>query len=248
LLEVDGPNGVSGGLGEGQKVKFAGFPAIWRACLILFLVSLLPLKAHAQSRSPSAEWSLFGHEALWDGWSARELDPRRWDVLTAPIGRSDIIGARMIQSVARSMKNLPPAQQVVLINRYFNSLPYVEDTRQFGDDDHWQHAEEFVRRGGECKDYAIAKYRTLIAAGFPENRMRIVLVDDRVARGEHAVLAIRLHGQTFILDNQVKEVRAEQFVTTYRPLYAFNRNDVFFYPSDKPKRPLPDLVVSARSR
>jgi predicted transglutaminase-like cysteine proteinase len=203
--------------------------------------------ALAQSQK-DVSWRLFGFNSEWSGHTASELDSQRWQVLAAPIGSQDMIGGSMILQIADGIRKVHPIQQLRLVNSYFNSKPYEEDARLFGVDDYWQFAEEFVRHGGDCEDFVIAKYRTLLAAGFLERNLRIVLVNDRVTRTEHAVLAARVGSAIYILDNQKVGLKLESQVTTYRPLYAFNRQSVYYYPSDKPWRALPDVVVTTRTR
>jgi predicted transglutaminase-like cysteine proteinase len=217
------------------------------ALIFLNIFSLCGNRALAQSRHDDS-WRLFGFAGEWSGRTAMELDRQRWQVLTAPIGGRDSVGGGMVLQIAEGIRRVNAVQQLRLVNRYYNSKPYEEDARLFGVDDRWQFAEEFVRHGGDCEDFVVAKYRTLIAAGFPERDLRIVLVDDRVTRTEHAILAARVGSAIFILDNQRVDLKLESQVTTYRPLYAFNRQDVYFYPSDKPRQPLPEVVVTTRTR
>ncbi len=217
------------------------------ALIFLNILMFSGNQAIAQSRFDDS-WKLFGFAGEWSGKTAMELDRQRWQVLTAPIGAKDSVGGGMILQIAEGIRRVNAVQQLRLVNRYFNTKPYEEDSHLFGVDDRWQFAEEFVRHGGDCEDFVVAKYRTLIAAGFPERDLRIVLVDDRVTRTEHAVLAARVGSVIFILDNQRVDLKIEAQVTTYRPLYAFNRQDVYFYPSDRPRQSLPDVVVTTRTR
>jgi predicted transglutaminase-like cysteine proteinase len=228
-----------------DQLAKARFLAI--ALTFLSILALLSNRAIAQAH-PDDSWRLFGYAGEWSGRTPVELDRQRWQVLTAPIGGKDAIGGGMIQQIAQGIRKVNAVQQLRLVNRYFNSKPYEDDAHLFGVDDRWQFAEEFVRQGGDCEDFVVAKYRTLIVAGFPERDLRIVLVDDRVTRTEHAVLAAKIGSLVFILDNQRVDLKVESQVTTYRPLYAFNRQDVYFYPSDKPRQPLPDVVVTTRTR
>jgi predicted transglutaminase-like cysteine proteinase len=216
------------------------------ACAVLCVA--FGMRATAQTKPSWLDWSVFGHEALWDGWTARELDPRRWAVLTAPLGSVDRTGAKILQDEAHAVRHMAPLDQLNAVNRFVNQRPYVSDINQFGVQDHWLHAEQFIRQGGDCKDFVIAKYRLLMAAGFAEANLRILLVEDRLSRSDHAILAARVGDYIYILDNQVRDLRHESQVTAYRPIYAFNRREVFYYPSEKPRPALPDLIVSARSR
>jgi predicted transglutaminase-like cysteine proteinase len=217
------------------------------ALIFMVFVTVVAPSAMAQSAGNDA-WRLFGYNGEWSGHTAKQLDNQRWQVLVAPIGARDTVGGGMIRQISHAIRKVNAVQQLRLVNNYFNSKPYEDDTRLFGVDDYWQFAEEFVRHGGDCEDFVVAKYRTLMEAGFPEENLRIVLVDDRVTLTEHAVLAARIGSAIFILDNQKVGLKLEAQVTTYRPLYAFNRKNVYYYQTDKPRQPLPDVVVTTRTR
>ncbi len=58
--------------------------------------------------------------------------------------------------------------QLKNINEYFNYVNYRGDAR-----DKWLTPEEFVARGGDCEDYAIAKYLTLKSLGVADDVVRI---------------------------------------------------------------------------
>jgi predicted transglutaminase-like cysteine proteinase len=224
----------------------------WRllTATALFLLgnyTLLAAPALAQARGANG-WRLFGYESEWSGKTPYELDSDRWSVITAPLGQRDAIGGSMVQQIANGIRKVHRLQQLRLVNSYYNNKPYEDDAKLFGVEDRWQYAEEFVRRGGDCEDFVVAKYRTLVAAGFPERDLRIVLLEDRVTRTDHAVLAAKVGPHLYILDNQRVQMKPDTYVTTYRPLYAFNRWDVYFYPSEKPRKALPDVMVTTRAR
>lgn len=60
---------------------------------------------------------------------------------------------------------------------------------------------------GDCEDYALAKKKQLIDAGFPANRLAMTVVLDR--RGNnHAVLMARLADGDYVLDNLSGSVKS----------------------------------------
>ena len=54
---------------------------------------------------------------------------------------------------------------------------------------------------GDCEDFAIAKYFALRDLGFPASQMRIVVLKDTLRNLDHAVTAVYLDGDAWILDN-----------------------------------------------
>lgn len=81
------------------------------------------------------------------------------------------------------------------VNRYFNNVNYRSETG-----DVWLAPAEFVAHGGDCEDYAIAKYLTLKALGVADDDMRIGVYGDPLKVSAHAVLIVRHSGREWVLD------------------------------------------------
>lgn len=63
-------------------------------------------------------------------------------------------------------------QKVSFINDYFNQMPYLDDKSHWGAEDYWATPREFINSGGgDCEDYAIAKYITLKDLGVAESKL-----------------------------------------------------------------------------
>jgi predicted transglutaminase-like cysteine proteinase len=119
---------------------------------------------------------------------------------------------------------LPLKQQAGVINELVNAYRYIDDISNWGAEDYWQTPEEFYRRGGgDCEDFAIAKYEWLRALGVPEDNLRLMVVQDTVRGIPHSVLLVNTGTETLVLDNQEKTIRAAQTITRYEPIYSINR-------------------------
>ena len=125
---------------------------------------------------------------------------------------------------------LPREKQVRLVNRYVNRKRYNEDRRKIVRTEngrlsipsHWATLLEFLEKGGDCEDFTTAKYLLLRHFGFPAEDMRIVVVYDRSHRSHHAVLAMRLDGETtWVLDTDNRIYRSRR-PRGYRYVYAVN--------------------------
>jgi predicted transglutaminase-like cysteine proteinase len=112
--------------------------------------------------------------------------------------------------------------QLVVVNRWMNNYPYITDMDLLGMSDFWQTPGQFIVRSGDCEDYAIAKYYTLKALGWPESSLRLVVVHDAVRDIPHAVLAVTWDGEDYILDNLASEPLPDKYVRQYTPYYAIN--------------------------
>ena len=80
---------------------------------------------------------------------------------------------------------LDEERQLRLVNRYINKRSYRRDRRSSAPSvtdggearltNHWATLLEFLRRGGDCEDYATAKYFLLRELGFPADDMRVLV-------------------------------------------------------------------------
>jgi len=122
-----------------------------------------------------------------------------------------------------SYEGLPLEKMAELVNGYVNEQPYVLDSRNWGKSDYWATPVEFFQRGGDCEDFAIAKYVSLRALGVPEERLRIAIVHDLQKDIPHAVLVVYADSGAMILDNQSDNVEKASRITRYRPIFTINR-------------------------
>jgi len=127
------------------------------------------------------------------------------------------------EGMLADMKGKDLMDQLDGVNRFFNAVAYVEDSANYGKDDYWATPYEMMKRGGDCEDYAIAKFMSLKRLGVSENSMRIIILQDNNLGGiMHAVLEVRAGGKRYLLDNQAKEVTEVGSIFHYRPIYAIN--------------------------
>lgn len=114
--------------------------------------------------------------------------------------------------------------QIESVNRFFNQVSYIEDAENYGREDYWATPYELLARGGDCEDYAIAKYLTLRRLGVPDSHLRIIVLEDMQRQGMvHAVLEVRIGGTRYLLDNQSETIMHASSVIHYRPLFGINR-------------------------
>jgi len=116
-------------------------------------------------------------------------------------------------------------------NGFFNRLPSITDLVHWGVEDYWATPSEFLAsNGGDCEDYAIAKYFTLKELGVPLSRLRMVYAQTWRADGAHMVLAYypSLGAEPLILDNLEGSIRPASERPDLIPVYAFNDDDLTF--------------------
>lgn len=134
-------------------------------------------------------------------------------------------------------------QQLRKVNTYFNKWPYRLDRENWGKREYWASPPEFVKKSGDCEDYAIAKYYALRELGVPASSMRIVALMDNIRRLGHAVLVVFYKGDAWVLDNQTKLVLSHSKFSHYVPQFSVNETNRWAHipvkknqPASKPKK------------
>ncbi len=122
----------------------------------------------------------------------------------------------------KRLQGMSDAQKVAGVNDYVNKTTYIEDRQNYGKSDYWATPIEFFARGGDCEDFAIAKYASLRALGFRADQMRIAIVQDKIKNIPHAILIVYTDEGTFVLDNQDKRARMASDVNRYKPIFSIN--------------------------
>lgn len=121
------------------------------------------------------------------------------------------------------LTNQPLEVMAERVNRMMNEVTYIEDSNNWGKSDYWATPVEFFSRGGDCEDFAIAKYTALRALGVPEERLRVAIVHDKQKNIPHAVLIVYTDTGALMLDNQNQSVINAATYTRYRPIFSINR-------------------------
>lgn len=127
------------------------------------------------------------------------------------------------QSDLSHLKGLPLRTMAKKVNDMMNAKRYITDKRNWGTSDYWATPVEFLQRGGDCEDFAIAKYTALRVLGVPEERLRVAIVHDKVKNIPHAILIVYTDEGAVVLDNQEKRVIDGNHAGRYRPIYSINR-------------------------
>ena len=184
--------------------RLAPTPAVLRTGAALYAPAVL-----------SGRPDVFGSVAVSIG--ATKLDSR-W----RKVEHASVYGAAA--GYAASLRDRDAVARADAINRYVNHrVRFVDDSRQFGQNDLWSPAADTLRRGkGDCEDYAIAKMQMLRAAGIADRDLYLVILKDLVRRADHAVLVVRAGGRMLLLDNGTDVISDTETVRDYRPVLTFN--------------------------
>ena len=121
----------------------------------------------------------------------------------------------------RPLKSMPKRAQIQQVNNLVNELGYQRDRNNYGQSDYWASPKEFLTRRGDCEDFAILKYASLIALGHSEQNMRIS-VGKITGMGSHAFLLVGDGRNELTLDNRtnIMTLAAERY--DFIPAHSMN--------------------------
>lgn len=126
------------------------------------------------------------------------------------------------QQMLNEVRSETRQRQLNLVNTYMNTHRYIVDPINWGVNEYWAIPNEFLKKFGDCEDYAIAKYLSLRALGWNPDDMSIVVLQDMNLRVMHAVLIVKFNGANMLLDNQITLVIDSEKVHHYKPIYSLN--------------------------
>jgi len=187
---------------------------------------------------------------LWWKWRGVEADIAK-EKLVLEACRADAEGcpsyAEQFLRLVKAIRSKSGRAQLEEANQGVNAaIRYVSDLAQFGELDRWSAPlASFATAKGDCEDYAIAKYVALQEAGFPESEMHLLLVRDRKAQVDHAVLAAHLDGRWLILDNRWSVLSEDSGTLNFTPLFAINHAGVFLLAAPYAKNQPPSSDAEA---
>ena len=115
------------------------------------------------------------------------------------------------------------------VNSYFNRIPNVSDWTHWGESDYWASPVDLLStNGGDCEDFALAKYFTLRELGVPNERLRLTYTKAYLRQTgqiqSHMVLTYYAApgAEPLVLDNLTDEINLASRRTDLTPTYSFN--------------------------
>ena len=209
-----------------------------RRVAAFILCTALALPALAGYRFDEPETYLAEARALPAWAETLERHAAERDSIRACLATGDACEGRLagLRHVILKGAELAPDDRLSLVNRYVNKRRYRRDRRELTSSvaeggearlrNQWSTLLEFLERGGDCEDYATAKYFLLRELGFAAADMRVVVSYDRSVQAHHAVLAIRrADGSSWLLESDDTIRKSRQ--RGYRFIYAINENGIW---------------------
>lgn len=126
-------------------------------------------------------------------------------------------------------QDLPPKDRLLVVNDFFNQrIRWVPDTSLYNAEDYWATPLETMgQRAGDCEDFSIAKYVSLLLLGVDPKSLRLVYVKATQAGGQtiaHMVLAwyATPNADPLILDNINTRLLPASQRRDLKPVFSFN--------------------------
>ena len=162
---------------------------------------------------------------------AQAFDAERVAQVATQRGSKAQAGWRALQPVLRSAAGVEEVARLTLINDFFNRrIAFRSDLEAWGVLDYWASPLELLDKGeGDCEDYVIAKYFSLLALGVPVSKLRLVYVRAWMGAPTSSIQAhmvLVYYGvpgaDPLILDNLVDEIRPASKRSDLTPVFSFN--------------------------
>lgn len=129
-------------------------------------------------------------------------------------------------------RTLPESQRINLVNDFFNQrIRFRDDIVTWKQKDYWATPLETMgRQQGDCEDFSIAKFITLLLSGIDMDKLRITYVKAVLGTGSsrasvaHMVLAYypKPNADPLILDNLIPRILPGSKRSDLTPVFGFN--------------------------
>lgn len=177
--------------------------------LAVVLVSVMPVSALDMGRLQSALQRFGGSTQAFQDWQRMLVEARE----------------------------LPVPDRLRRVNEFFNRrIQFDTDEKIWAQSDYWATPMETLAKGkGDCEDFTIAKYFTLINLNIPVEQLRLIYVKARIGgaastiQQAHMVLAFypSADAEPIVLDNLITDIRPAGRRPDLEPVFSFNSQGVF---------------------
>lgn len=141
------------------------------------------------------------------------------------------------QKLLDSIQQLSPPEKLRRVNEFFNRrIRFGEDAEIWGQPDYWATPMETLAKGaGDCEDFTIAKYYTLLNASVPHEQLRLVYVKARIGGPTSNILQAHMvlayyptpDAEPLVLDNLITDIRPASRRPDLIPVFSFNSQGIW---------------------
>lgn len=172
------------------------------------------------------------------GRSALEFDAAMLErTMRTRYGAQGVQGLQNWFGVLQEQRGLSQEQQLERVNAFWNrSVLASDDPAVWGEADYWATPlESLGKRSGDCEDFVIGKYFTLLHLGVPVEKLRLIYVRARLGGlGSTQSIAHMVLGFyptpdaiPLVLDNLVGEILPASERGDLTPVFSFNGQGIY---------------------
>lgn len=187
--------------------------------------------------------SAFVRKSLWRKWLllvcllsllvSADINPHKMQqVMQARYGNDGIMLLAAWNRMLDTASNATPQEKLLQVNQFFNrNVRYTEDSILWKKSDYWATPVEIMgMRAGDCEDYTIAKYLSLLQLGIANEQLRLIYVKAQIG-GPHSKIfqAHMVLGYystpdaiPLILDSLVSTIEPASNRPDLHPVFSFN--------------------------
>lgn len=152
-------------------------------------------------------------------------------------GSAGIVRLQQWQLLINEIKDKTDKEKIIQVNNFLNAQILFQDDRQLWKNiDYWATPLETLGMGaGDCEDYTIIKYFTLLEAGVAVDHLRFIYVKAQIGDASsrlfqaHMVLGYYETDDSipYLLDNLVSNVELASRRTDLKPVFSFNSDGIW---------------------
>lgn len=133
-------------------------------------------------------------------------------------------------SLRDKIKEYKTIRKLAHINSFYNRIFPQEDTQKYGISDYWSTRKEFLINGnGDCEDYVIAKYLSLLEVGIPKEKLFLSVVRLPNKETYHMILFYfeTINSIPLVLDNMNYKVLELNKREKFEIKFIFNEKESY---------------------
>lgn len=152
--------------------------------------------------------------------------------ITKNYGKTGLYRLRDWQLLLQQITATPEHEKIAAINQFFNSqIAFQDDKDLWNSTDYWATPLETLGKGaGDCEDFTIAKYFTLLEAGIAVEKLRFIYVKAQIGDSSSRIFQAHMvlgYYETdtsvpYILDNLISSLEPATKRPDLKPVFSFN--------------------------
>lgn len=148
-------------------------------------------------------------------------------------GAKALQGVREWQTMLEQAAGQPEADKLRMVNDFWDrALIGGEDITIWHQVDYWATPLESLSKGaGDCEDYVIAKYFSLLKLGVAAEKLRLVYVKAQVGSQSIAHMVLGYYpdalSEPLVLDSLIDQIRPAHQRPDLTPVFSFNAEGIY---------------------